>query len=186
MRPSSKIFMALSGILYIAVGVIVIANQAQAVNAVSWLLGVLILIAGVSTLMAWLFSGHMLLGGGTILFASIGEILVGLLFLYNVPTLSAIIPYIFAIWILIKGVDVAIHSFDYKQVGFSYWWALLILGIASAVLGFFSLTKEGVGSASFAIILGIAIILQGLQYIIALFGIGKLEHKVKKFLELGD
>lgn len=33
------------------------------------------------------------------------------------------LPVIFAWWVLIEGIIVAVQSFDYKQAGFSAWWA---------------------------------------------------------------
>lgn len=75
---------------------------------------------------------RLIFGGPTVLFAAIGEVLIGTFLFGNNIIVAEALPYIFVIWILIKGVDVAVRSFDYKAVGFSPWWILLLLGITSA------------------------------------------------------
>lgn len=183
MKPSSKIFMGISGIFLIFAGIIIIANPGATLVSLAWLLGFSVTFAGVFTFLFWLFGARVIFGGPTVLFAAIGEILIGAFLFGNNIIVAEALPYIFGIWILIKGVDVAVRSFDYKAVGFSAWWILLLLGIASAVLGIFSLTKPIVGSSAISILLGLGILLDGVHYIIALFGIQKFERNVKKDFE---
>lgn len=183
MKPSSKIFMGISGVFLIFAGIVIMANPRATLESLSWLLGFAVTFAGVFTFLFWLFGARLIFGGPTVLFAAIGEILIGAFLFGNNLVVAEALPYIFGIWILIKGVDVAVKSFDYKAVGFKPWWVLLILGIASAVLGIFSLTKPVVGSSAISILLGLGILLDGVHYIVALFGIQKFENKVKKNLE---
>lgn len=183
MKTSTKIFMALSGIFLIFAGIVIMANPDATLVSIAWLLGIAVCIAGIFTFLFWLFFGRLVFGGPTVLFAALGEILIGAFLFGNTLLVSGALPLIFAIWIFIKGIDVAVRSFDYKKVGFSAWWILLILGIVCTVLGILSLAKPVVASSAISILLGLGILLDGVHYIIALFGIGKFERDVKKILD---
>ncbi len=182
MKISTKIFMGISGVFLIIAGILIMANPNATLVSIAWLLGLSVMAAGIFTFLCWLFGGRLFLGGPTLLFAAVGEILIGVFLLANDLFVADSLPYIFGIWILIKGIDIAVRSFDYKSAGFKYWFILLILGILSAVLGIFSFTKPVVGSSAISILLGLGILLDGLHYIVALFGIGKFEYKIKKTL----
>ena len=75
----------------------------------------------------------------------------------------------------------AIHSFDYKKVGFPYWWALLLFGIAGVVLGILGLRNPDVSAVTLSTLIGTAILLIGVGYIVALCGIKRFENQVKEF-----
>lgn len=180
MKPSTKIFMGISGIFLVIAGIVVMANPGATLVSLAWILGFMLTFAGVFTFLCWFFGARLIFGGPTVLFAAIGEILLGCFLFGNDILVAEALPYIFGIWILIKGIDVAVRSFDYKAVGFKPWWILLILGIASAILGIFSLTKPVVGSSAISILIGLGILLDGVHYIVGLFGIQKFENRVKK------
>ena len=186
MKPSTKIFMAISGVLLIAAGIIIMINPSATMVSLVWVLGIAVLASGISTLLTWIFGVHVFFNGSAVLFSAIGEILVGILLLGHDLFVADAIPFIFGIWILVKGLDIAIHSFDFKLVYFKPWWVLLIIGLASAALGVCSLIKPVVGSSLISILLGLGIVLDGVYYIVALFGINKLEQKVKGFFGVGE
>lgn len=183
MNKASKVLMLLSGVLLMAAGVFVIANPNETVMSLAWLMGVFILACGISTFIFWLTAGiRFIVLGQTILFSAIGEILIGCLFLGNNIIVAQALPVIFSVWIIVKGIDIAIHSFDFRVVGFKLWWLLFILGLASAVLGVLSIAKPIVGSITISVFLGCGLILDGLYYIVAVWGINKLERKALKIL----
>ena len=86
------------------------------------------------------------------------------------------LPIIFASWILIEGIILAVQSFDYKQLGFSAWWSVLLLGIAGAVLGFLGLKNPDVAGTALSWIIGLGIISAGVAYLLALFGINRVKQ----------
>ena len=103
------------------------------------------------------------------------DIFFGCFFLFNILGTAVSLPVVFAIWVMIQGIVIAVQSFDYKKVGFPYWWALLILGVAGAVLGFFGLRNLDVAAVTLSTLIGIAIIANGLAYICAVAGVNRFE-----------
>ena len=87
---------------------------------------------------------------------------------------------VFAIWVMIEGVVIAVQSFDYKKVGFPMWWVLLLLGAGAAVLGYFGLKNLEVTAGVLSAVIGIAIIANGLAYILAVIGVNRFEKKVDR------
>ena len=87
---------------------------------------------------------------------------------------------VFAIWVMIEGLVIAVQSFDYKKVGFPMWWVLLLLGAGAAVLGYFGLKNLEVTAGVLSAIIGIAIIANGLAYILAVIGVNRFEKKVDR------
>ncbi|MCR5038160.1 MAG: DUF308 domain-containing protein [Bacteroidales bacterium] len=113
--------------------------------------------------------------------SSILQIVLGLIFLGHNLILTVSLPVLFATWVFVEGIIVAVQSFDFKQADFSAWWAILILGIAGAVLGFFGLKNPDVAAATLSWLIGLGIIASGISYLVALSGINRLEKRVKQF-----
>ena len=82
-----------------------------------------------------------------------------------------------------EGVIIAIQSFDYKKVGFPYWWAILLLGIAGAVLGFLGIRNPEAAGKTLSTLIGLGIIANGVAYLIGFAGLKRFEKQVKKVLE---
>ena len=89
------------------------------------------------------------------------------------------LPVVFAIWVLVEGLVIAVQSFDYKSVGFRYWWVVLILGICGAILGVLGLKNLDVTALTLSTIIGCAIIANGLAYFCALLGIKRFEEFIE-------
>lgn len=167
--------MGITGALMIALGIICICHPGATILSASVIIGIMTLASGISTVITW---GRLkyFMPTGNLLLSGILEILIGLIFLNNNMFLAAALPVIFACWILAEGVILAVRSFDFKRYNFKSWWALLILGIAAAVVGFFALKEPfDVAAPILTYCIGAAIILLGVVEIVLLCEINKLE-----------
>ena len=178
MKSSTKIWLAITGILLVALGIVCICHPAGTLFATAWTIGCFTLFAGISKLVFTCKTQAFLPNSGTRMLSSILEILVGIIFLGNNLFLAVSLPVIFVMWILIEGILIAVQSFDYKQAGFSNWWCILILGIVAAILGVLGLKNPDTSAKALSTLIGLAIIMDGLAHLIALRGIGKFEKKV--------
>ena len=172
-KTSTKILLAVAGILLIVLGIVCIANPAATLFSTAWMIGCLTLVSGIAELIFTFKTQAFLPNSGTRMLSSILQILLGIIFIS--------LPIIFASWILIEGIIVAVQSFDYKQLGFSAWWSVLLLGIAGAVLGFLGLKNPDVAGTALSWIIGLGIISAGVAYLLALFGINRVENHLKQF-----
>lgn len=181
MKTSTKIWLAIAGILLVVLGVLCISRPAATLFTTAWLIGLFTLFAGVSKLMFTLRTQAFLPNSGTRALSAILEIIIGIIFLANNVFLAFSLPVIFAMWITIESVIIVVNSFDYKRVGFPGWWGILLLGICGIVLGILGLRNPDVTAATLSTLIGLGVIAMGASYLIALLGIQKFENRVKEF-----
>ena len=184
MKTSTKIWLAIAGILLVVLGVLCISRPAATLFTTAWLIGLFTLFAGVSKLMFTLRTQAFLPNSGTRALSAILEIIIGIIFLANNVFLAFSLPVIFAMWITIESVIIVVDSFDYKRVGFPGWWSILLLGICGVVLGILGLRNPDVTAATLSTLIGLGVISMGVSYLIALLGIQKFENRVKEINQM--
>ena len=181
MRTSSKIWLAVAGVLLVILGVVCITKPAATLFTTAWLIGLFTLITGISKLMFTFRTQAFLPNSGTRALSAILEILIGIIFLSNHIFLGFSLPVIFAMWVLMESVIIAVNSFDYKRVGFPGWFVILLLGLCGIVLGVLGLKNPEVTATTLSTLIGLGVIAMGISYLCALRGINKFEKKVDGF-----
>lgn len=180
MTKSAKIWLGIAGCLLIALGIYSLTKPVGTLFAAAWLIGCFTLVSGISRMIFTFRTEAFMPNSGTRMLSALLQILLGIMFLCFNTAFTASLPIIFALWVLIEGVIVAVQSFDYKRFGFTYWWVILLLGIASAVLGVLCLRDPVESAQLLAMLIGIGIISLGVAYILALVGVKKFEKKVEE------
>ena len=181
MSTANKIWLAISGVLLVALGIYCICNPASTLFAAAWMIGCATLVAGISRLVFTFRTQAFLPNSGSRMLSSILLIILGFIFLCNNLFLAVSLPIVFVIWVIVESLNVVIVSFDFKKVGFSGWWALLLIGIAGLVFGFLGLRNPDVSAVTLSTFIGCAVALLGIGYLVALCGIGRFEKQVKEF-----
>ena len=179
MKTSSKIWLAIAGILLIVLGVYCISRPAATLFTTAWLIGVFTLVSGISKLVFTFRTQAFLPNSGSRALSAILEIIVGFIFLGNNIFLAISLPVIFAMWVTIEGVIIAVNSFDYKRVGFSGWFVILLLGICGIVLGILGLRNPDVTATTLSTLIGLGVIAMGISNLFALRGINRFEKAVE-------
>ena len=177
MKTSTKIWLCIAGLLLIILGVVCIAKPDITLVSAAWTLGCLTLIAGMAKMVFTLKTQAFLPNSGTRMLSALLDIFFGCFFLFNILGTAISLPVVFAIWVMVEGIVIAVQSFDYKAVGFPQWWVLLILGVCGAVLGFFGIRNLDVTAGVLSTIIGLGIIANGLAYILAVVGVNRFEKK---------
>lgn len=180
MEKSTKIWLIISGILLVALGIMCIANPEATLYATAWIIGCFTLISGTSRMIFTFRTERYLPNSGTRLLSAILQILVGIIFLCNNIFVAISIPIVCAMWVIIEGIIIFIQSFDFKKVGFSSWWLLMILGIGIAALGILGMYHLEATGYIVAILIGVSIIAIGVAYLLAYTGVHKFEKEVAR------
>lgn len=178
MKSSTKIWLAIAGILLIALGVYCITKPAATLFTTAWLIGLFTLFSGISKLMFTFKTQAFMPNSATRALSAILQIIIGIIFLANKFFVAFSLPVIFALWIIFECVIIAVNSFDYKRVGFPGWFVILLLGICGIVLGIFGLKNPDVTASALSTMIGIGVIVLGLANLFALTGITKFEKTV--------
>lgn len=180
MDKSTKIWLVIAGVLLVALGVLCLCQPTETLFATAWMIGCFTLISGISKMVFTFRTQKFLPNSGSRMLSALLLIILGIIFLANNLFVTISLPIIFAMWVLIEGVIVVVNSFDYKKYGFQYWWVILLLGLAGAVLGVLGLRNPDVTAVTLSTFIGIGIILIGVGYIVAVWGVNKFEKQVKQ------
>ena len=183
---STKIYLVVTAVLLIVLGCLFLFRPAEGIVEVAWLAGVLLLVSGCFTLFFSLRSQAIMPNAGSTTLMSVLQIILGLMFLFNRGLTVATLILMFGMWIIVEGIQLAVLSFDYKKYGMKQWWLMLILGICSVVLGFFALLRPDVSSVTISILVGLAIISNGIVRLVAFSGINRVQRRVESVKERID
>lgn len=179
MKTSKKVWLCITGILLIALGVYCIMKPNFTLVSVAWVLGFLTLLTGISKMMFTFRTQAFIPNSGTRMLSALLDVFFGCFFLFNLMSTAVTLPFVFALWVIIEGISVVVLSFDYKKVGFPSWWALLLLGLVGIVLGFLGLKNMEATAVSLSVLIGIAVILFGVAHILAVVGVSRFEKAIK-------
>lgn len=172
--------MGITGVILVILGVICIASPISTILSLAWIIGLLAIVSGVATFLNWLSMRRYFPQSGTILLSAVLLMAVGVIILRNDTLMASMLPLLFALFLIVEGFSLAIRSFDYRKVGFDFWWLNLILGIAAAILGLACISVPGVGGASLSAFVGVGIIVTGVVYLVALSAVNRFERKLRK------
>jgi uncharacterized membrane protein HdeD (DUF308 family) len=178
-----NIYLFITAILLIVLGVICILNPGEGFAAASWLIGLLILCSGVSSLLFGLRAQAFLPNAGSTTLIAIFQIIVGLMLSCNLLASQVALIAVFAIWVLFEGVSLAVLSFDYKKAGYGQWWLMLILGACSVLLGFLAVRDPITTSKALGVFLGLGIFANGIIRIVAFAGLKRIQNTVRDLKE---
>jgi len=172
--------MGITGAALVTLGIICIAKPLATVISLAWVIGLVTLISGIATFLNWTNLRRYFPQSGSIFLSSMMQILLGVIFLRHDLALAAILPLMFAFFLIFEGINLAIRSADYRKIGFRLWWVNLVLGLAAAVLGFLSLSTPGVGGMTLSTFVGIGLIVIGSVYFVALSAVNRFERRLQE------
>lgn len=172
--------MCLAGIALVALGIVCLVNTGSTLLSLAWFLGLFFLVAGCCEFAAW-GKLHLILPQSGLLFLSaMLQVLMGIFFIIHPVSLAAALPFVFAFVVLFEGVRIAIESFDFKQVGFRYWWIMLLFGLLAAAFGVYGFFQPAISATMLTILVSLGIVLAGVGYWVQVAGINRFEKRLKQ------
>lgn len=178
-----NIYLILTALLLIVLGVVCIFNPGEAFVAASWLVGLLILLTGIFGLLFGLRAQRFLPNAGSTTLLAVFQIIVGLLFLCNGLVAAESLIIVFVMWVIFEGISLAVLSFDYKKSGYDGWWIMLLLGILSLGLGIIALHNPAGVGIFLSVLLGLGILANGVTRIIAVFALKRIQNRLRDIQE---
>jgi uncharacterized membrane protein HdeD (DUF308 family) len=178
-----NIYLIITAVLLIALGVVCIFNPGAGFVSAAWLMGLFILASGISSLIFGLRAQAFLPNAGSTTLLAILQIIVGLMLATNILASQIALIAVFAMWVMFEGVSLAVLSIDYKNGGYDRWWVMLLLGVCSILLGFLAIRKPESTGAFLGILLGLGILANGIVRIVAFFGLKRIENRLRDLKE---
>lgn len=176
---SRKICLGITGAAFIALGIFCICRPGATVLSIATLAGILTLVSGIATLFYWAGVRAFFPQSGATFLSGVLQVLLGILLLSNKFLVAEALPIIFAFWMLMEGINLAVRALDYRRVGFPVWWLQLCFGIGAALLGLASLREPlSVGGGTLSATIGIGLILIGVTYLVGLAGVSRFQRRL--------
>lgn len=173
---NDKFSLAISGILLIILGVICIANPIETIESLAWLIGLIILVAGALRLYLAIRANR-LMPVRKSRFISAGVLIVaGILIMASPLFTTRAITVIVSLYLLVEGFVILVQSISYRKAGFRLWYCLFVLGLLLVAIGTIGTGRPDKLVSVAGMLMGIAILLNGVAYIIALAGLSRLDH----------
>ncbi len=110
---------------------------------------------------------------GTVgLILAIGAAVLSTIAMFDVElraTFDLIIVVMFALWLVLSGVDSTVSSFAQKKDGHKLWWLSLVLGILVIIMGMYAGTHLIYATMTLGYVLGFGLTAYGIKLICSVF-----------------
>lgn len=182
---STKWFLLLSGVIIVLLGITMLFTPLSNLLALIILVGITMLVSGISEMISyctsekWERSGWMLASG--IITTILG---IWVVFGSGSNALLAMLPMVFAVWIMTASIMRIVGSINLKAEGFTQWGWMLALGILGTLLGLLLLFSPILSSIIISYTIAFTLIVFGINNIIMFFRLKRLGDHIRKNLYL--
>lgn len=152
----------ISSVILCVAGIVFMVFSGTMVNLIGWILGGVFCIIGAVKLIGYIRSQLLV----SELIVSILCIAAGILLFLHPGWVMSLLSVIIGIYVLIEGVLKIKISVDAKRQAASGWWVLLAIAIVSIGIGILLVVNPFGISKAFMFVVGIALLLSGVQNII--------------------
>jgi uncharacterized membrane protein HdeD (DUF308 family) len=171
---------ALVGIISLSIGFIVLVNPIVSyITAAVWL-GVGIFISGIVGLVLSIASSNVVVRRGWAIFASIIDILLGIMLMFNILFTVEVLPFIFGIWILYRGATALMQALDLRDLGVDDTGWIMVGAILMMIIGVVVLwLPETLGVEAVILFLAVAFMSYGLSMVAYAFRLAAVHRRAK-------
>ena len=178
-----KITTAIYSILYLILGIMLIAFPTTAKLTIFYILGLCLVVYGIVDIVNYFIYGFEFFGFWTGCF----NILIGIVVLSSARFLAttSVFAFVFGVVFLINALIKLQKSFDYRRAGSKTWWIDAVWSVVILILGIVILANPFVSDRFLTIFIGICAVIDALSQIISLIVVtSKLKKKKHKFSDL--
>jgi len=183
MLKSMQWLLLISGILIAILGITMLFTPLENLVTLAIFIGILMLISGISEIASFCSEekGHR---SGWMLASGILSILFGIwtIFGRGSNVLVALLPFIFAVWVLSSSITRIVGSISLKSEGSSIWGWLLAFGIVGTIFGFILLFSPVLSGVLISISIAMILISHGVDNILIFFRIKKIGNYIQERL----
>lgn len=173
-----KVFTIIAGVLLIVAGFFCLFSPGITFLSMGWLLGLMLLISGISLVIDYIaLRGSGLVGGLDLVFGLIGAVL-GVVLLANQGMRFAtemMMLVMLGIWMVVGGIIRIVQAIRARSLPGSLWRWTLFLGILMVLVGVYSFFQPLAGIFGIAWLFGFYLLLAGMD----LVSFGASLHKVE-------
>lgn len=129
----------IAGVVLIAIGFFVIVNPAASYLSFAVWFGVAVMFSGILTLVQSLSSNNRYVRSGWLILASIADIIIGIILVFNAVVSAFVMPILLGAWLLYRGAAMLMQGIDLKShsvrgSGWLIFYSAIVIVVGLAVL----------------------------------------------------
>lgn len=159
-----RVLTIVMGVILTLAGIWCLINLGQTYAALAFVLGIVMLVSGISSIITYIMGHKDEKLSGWVLAEGIFTTILGIIVLINPFTADVMISIFFGMWLMVSGVLRIVGAFEQRKLGLPYGWTL-ILGILSLLVGLYGFVHPLVAGLALAMLLAIFFIMQGINTI---------------------
>ena len=161
-----RILAVITGIALMLTGIWSFANRGKLFINIAFVLGCVMVIAGVFSVLVYFFAPGKRDGFGWFFAEGLMTLILGCIVLSNQLVTDTMIPVFFGIWILSCGIMRIVSSLHLVLVKNNSWVITLLLGILSAAAGVYAFYNQIAAGLPIIILTGIFFLIQGVNVLV--------------------
>ena len=174
---------AIVGIVAIGIGFIVLVNPIESYLTAAVWLGVAIFVSGVMGLVLSIASNNVAVRRGWAILASVVDIILGLLLMFNIVFTITILPLVFGIWLLYRGAVSLMQALDLRGLGVEDTGIMIFTSVVMIVIAFVVLwLPDTLGAEAVILFLAMAFMIYGVSMIAYAFRLAALHRRAKELM----
>lgn len=176
-----RILTIITGVLLVLTGLWCVANQGAAFTALAFVLGIVMIIKGLISALAFFRRKEQPEGLEWNLAEAMVSIILGIVVLSNQLATDLMIIMFFGMWLLFAGCNGIAFSLALKNREDKMWNWTLILGIVSVAVGIYAFLNPIIAGLAAGLVVGIIFLVQGVNTLV--FGITMPKSKKNKSIQ---
>jgi len=181
-----KMYTLLVSLLYVIMGLIMLLNPGFILDAVNYIVGILILLYGVIYIARFLSKNTFNTLSKFSLLAGLLCVTFGIYILLNPTLLSSIIPFAAGMLLLVDGLGKFKDAMAFKKVNYKRWWIGLIVAVIFIGFGIYMILNAFNVSKLIIRIIGAILIVDAISDLWVYFCYKKYPVKVENKKEIED
>lgn len=154
-------------ILFFIVGALLFSNSAGVVKFITYIVGALFIIIGLSKIISYYgMSKKLGISNNTDMVIGIVSIVVGIVIIFCSSAIEFIIRLVMGGWILYSGIIKLIYSFSLKELNATSWVYVLAFSLLMIICGLYIILKNNLVFTTIGLFLMVYSIIEIIQYII--------------------
>ena len=170
----------LIGIMAIAIGFLVLVNPVGSYYTFALWMGLAILLSGVMGLVQSLTSQNYFVRRGWLVLASVADIIIGIILLFNSLLAEMTLPLLLGFWLLYRGCVMLAQGFDLRSygrrdAGWGIFYSIIVIALGIAVIWL----PSTLGSAVVILFIAIGFIPYGVSIISLAFRLWEVHRHAR-------
>lgn len=168
----------IGGILLLVLGFFMFRTPVANLAAISIYLCITVLLYGIFSIISYFSYEKPFRSGWMLVVGILSVLLVGwVLFSGSFVGVIALLPYVFAIWLIASNISMIVSAIERKGMGIKDWGWQLVLGIIGVILGFILMFDPVTSALTISYSLAFMFVYKGISDIIFFFATHNIDRK---------